>query len=139
MFNIYVPIDVQVDIENETMRMKEGWEVWLLPNQATGKQGVPRYIKVGPSMISADPHSAPGSTEPQAAYDEVRAKKSVRYECSTSYDIVKPIQVSRNHLSTSSTMGYCPTHSVVYMYTPFRPQDLLMRLSNSTAKETNLV
>ncbi|CAM9683263.1 unnamed protein product, partial [Hapterophycus canaliculatus] len=34
------------------MRMREGWEVWLLPNQATGKQGVPRYIKVDPATIS---------------------------------------------------------------------------------------
>lgn len=45
----------QVDTENETMRMKEGWEVWLLPNQATGKQGVPRYIKVDPAAVSEDP------------------------------------------------------------------------------------
>ncbi|CAM9991889.1 unnamed protein product [Scytosiphon promiscuus] len=43
---------LQVDIENETMRMREGWEVWLLPNQATGKQGVPRYIKVDPATVS---------------------------------------------------------------------------------------
>lgn len=34
------------------MRMREGWEVWLLPNQATGKQGVPRYIKVDPATVS---------------------------------------------------------------------------------------
>lgn len=47
----------QVDTENETMRMREGWKVWLLPNQATGKQGVPRYIKVDPSTISEIPPS----------------------------------------------------------------------------------
>ena len=41
----------QVDTENETMRMRENWEVWLLPNQATGKQGVPRYIKVDPATV----------------------------------------------------------------------------------------
>lgn len=45
----------KVDTENETMRMREGWEVWLLPNQATGKQGVPRYIKVDPETESSEP------------------------------------------------------------------------------------
>lgn len=45
----------KVDTENETMRMREGWEVWLLPNQATGKQGVPRYIKVEPETESSEP------------------------------------------------------------------------------------
>lgn len=44
-------IQWQVDTENETMRMRESWEVWLLPNQATGKQGVPRYIKVDPATV----------------------------------------------------------------------------------------
>lgn len=34
--------------------MREGWEVWLLPNQATGKQGVPRYIKVDPATDSEE-------------------------------------------------------------------------------------
>lgn len=47
-----IPTAVKVDTENETMRMREGWEVWLLPNQATGKQGVPRYIKVDPATAS---------------------------------------------------------------------------------------
>eukprot|EP00903_Cladosiphon_okamuranus_P016863 g15548.t1 len=45
---------LQVDTENETMRMRENWEVWLLPNQATGKQGVPRYIKVDPATVSEE-------------------------------------------------------------------------------------
>lgn len=34
------------------MRMREGWEVWLLPNQATGRRGVPRYIKVDSATFS---------------------------------------------------------------------------------------
>ncbi len=67
----------QVDTENETMRMREGWKVWLLPNQATGKQGVPRYIKVDPATDSAtDPGEAAAAsvvdaTEPEVAAGEV--------------------------------------------------------------------
>ncbi|CAM9165553.1 unnamed protein product [Ectocarpus sp. 13 AM-2016] len=64
---------LQVDTENETMRMREGWEVWLLPNQATGKQGVPRYIKVDPTVSEADrvngtePGGIPAQTTQDAA------------------------------------------------------------------------
>lgn len=47
------------------MRMREGWEVWLLPNQATGKQGVPRYIK-------ADHADDPNSTQTQGGEDQVK-------------------------------------------------------------------
>lgn len=57
------PCYFQVDVENETMRMREGWKVWLLPNQATGRQGVPRYIKVDPSSISEAPTGGAGLEE----------------------------------------------------------------------------
>lgn len=51
------------------MRMREGWEVWLLPNQATGKQGVPRYIKVDPTVSEAD---RVNGTEPGGIPAQVR-------------------------------------------------------------------
>ena len=35
---------LDVDEENEKLRMKSGWEKWLLPN-AQGGMGAPRYIK----------------------------------------------------------------------------------------------
>lgn len=40
--------------------MRENWEVWLLPNQATGKQGVPRYIKVDPATVSGEAATTSG-------------------------------------------------------------------------------
>lgn len=61
----------QVDTENETMRMREGWKVWLLPNQATGKQGVPRYIKVDPSKVPSEPAVGADSTEGDNVSDQV--------------------------------------------------------------------
>lgn len=51
--------------------MKEGWQVWLLPNQATGRQGVPRYIKVDPSTVAEEPPSAENPVEPEPAPEEV--------------------------------------------------------------------
>lgn len=69
----------QVDTENETMRMRESWEVWLLPNQATGKQGVPRYIKVDPATVSEEAATTsgvdatkPGETPEQVQISDVR-------------------------------------------------------------------
>lgn len=53
------------------MRMREGWEVWLLPNQATGKQGVPRYIKVDPSTTSEETKDSAG-VEAGGTPEEVR-------------------------------------------------------------------
>lgn len=61
----------QVDTENETMRMREGWKVWLLPNQATGKQGVPRYIKVDPSSLPVEPEAGADSKECDSVPDQV--------------------------------------------------------------------
>lgn len=46
--------------------MREGWEVWLLPNQATGKQGVPRYIKVDPAT---DPVTESGEVAAASGVD----------------------------------------------------------------------
>ena len=34
----------EVDMENETLRLREGWEKWLIPN-GQGGFGLPRYIK----------------------------------------------------------------------------------------------
>ncbi|CAM9115038.1 unnamed protein product [Discosporangium mesarthrocarpum] len=45
---------MEVDEENETMRMREGWQVWLLPNQATGRQGVQRYVKIALSEANGE-------------------------------------------------------------------------------------
>lgn len=53
------------------MRMREGWKVWLLPNQATGKQGVPRYIKVDPSVVPAEPAAGADSTDCDSVPDQV--------------------------------------------------------------------
>ncbi|CAN0525083.1 unnamed protein product [Ectocarpus sp. 12 AP-2014] len=57
------------------MRMREGWEVWLLPNQATGKQGVPRYIKVDPTVSEADRvnGTGPGGIPAQTTQDAASA------------------------------------------------------------------
>jgi len=35
---------LEVDVTNETVRLKEGWEMWLMPN-STGAKGVPKYVK----------------------------------------------------------------------------------------------
>lgn len=60
-----------MDVENETMRMREGWKVWLLPNQATGGRGVPRYIKIGPPSMS-EPSTGQESNEANPRSQEVR-------------------------------------------------------------------
>eukprot|EP00752_Nemacystus_decipiens_P004065 g3722.t1 len=69
---------LQVDTENETMRMRENWEVWLLPNQATGKQGVPRYIKVNPATVSgeADAASSVDTMEPGGSPEQTPTKEA---------------------------------------------------------------
>jgi len=36
---------LEMDEINETMRLKNGWDLWLLPN-SSGSLGVPRYIKL---------------------------------------------------------------------------------------------
>lgn len=53
--------------------MRENWEVWLLPNQATGKQGVPRYIKVDPATVSEEAATASSvdATEPGETPEQV--------------------------------------------------------------------
>jgi la-related protein 1 len=35
---------VELDLENEKVRLRDGWQKWLWPN-ADGGYGVPRYIK----------------------------------------------------------------------------------------------
>lgn len=47
---------LEVDLENETLRLKEGWQKWLIPN-GKGGFGLPRYIRQ--SDNSATEHSAP--------------------------------------------------------------------------------
>lgn len=56
------------------MRMRENWEVWLLPNQATGKQGVPRYIKVDPATVSEEDATTSGvdAAEPGETPEQVK-------------------------------------------------------------------
>lgn len=60
------------------MRMREGWEVWLLPNQATGKQGVPRYIKVDSAKETATDSEEAATTsgldptEPEGSLEQVK-------------------------------------------------------------------
>lgn len=54
------------------MRMREGWEVWLLPNQATGKRGVPRYIKVDPETTFEESASAADTKKTEGTPNEVR-------------------------------------------------------------------
>jgi hypothetical protein len=44
----------EVDIDNETIRLKEGWEKYVLPNPYGGR-GLPRYVK---------------QQQPQYAYEE---------------------------------------------------------------------
>ena len=56
------------------MRMREGWEVWLLPNQATGKQGVPRYIKVDPESVSSEPSTEEDRKEASGDPKQVRTR-----------------------------------------------------------------
>ena len=53
------------------MRMREEWEVWLLPNQATGKQGVPRYIKVDPETVSSAPSTEEDGKEASGDPEQV--------------------------------------------------------------------
>lgn len=61
------------------MRMREGWEVWLLPNQATGKQGVPRYIKVDPESVASEPSTEEDRKEASGDPEQVR----IRAACCT--------------------------------------------------------
>lgn len=62
------------------MRMREGWEVWLLPNQATGKQGVPRYIKVDPATTSEEAEESAG-IEAGGTPKEVRGLRVCAWAC----------------------------------------------------------
>eukprot|EP01038_Epipyxis_sp_PR26KG_P005264 gene5264-7315_t len=45
---------LEFDYQNETIRVKIGWDMWLMPNQFGGR-GVPRYIKQ-PVMFANDPN-----------------------------------------------------------------------------------
>jgi len=42
---------LEVDIVNETMRLKEGWDMWLMPN-AYGGRGQPRYVKQTQAQVN---------------------------------------------------------------------------------------
>lgn len=44
---------LEVDEENECIRLKENWEVWLFPN-GQGGRGLPRYVKQPESYDEAD-------------------------------------------------------------------------------------
>lgn len=59
--------------------MREGWEVWLLPNQATGKQGVPRYIKVDPETASSEPSTEEVGKEASGDPEQVRTRAACCY------------------------------------------------------------
>jgi la-related protein 1 len=37
---------LEMDENNETIRLREGWEVWLYPNPTDGGRGVPKWTKV---------------------------------------------------------------------------------------------
>lgn len=37
---------LELDGENETIRVKENWKMWLVPNRETGKLGLDRYVKL---------------------------------------------------------------------------------------------
>lgn len=50
---------LEIDDENETIRLKESWQVWLFPNPQGGR-GVPRWVKAPeqPEDESADQQDA---------------------------------------------------------------------------------
>ncbi|KAG5192070.1 hypothetical protein JKP88DRAFT_284738 [Tribonema minus] len=52
---------LECDEPNETIRLREGWGTWLLPN-ASGGRGAPRYIKL----------PSPGAAEMSTAADGAR-------------------------------------------------------------------
>ncbi|KAG5178479.1 hypothetical protein JKP88DRAFT_328839 [Tribonema minus] len=61
---------LEFDEANETMRLREGWDMWILPN-ASGGLGVPRYIKLSEdeaAKIAAqqEAQAAAKSEEPSA-------------------------------------------------------------------------
>mmetsp|Transcript_66655 Transcript_66655/g.131102 ORF Transcript_66655/g.131102 Transcript_66655/m.131102 type:complete len:223 (+) Transcript_66655:83-751(+) len=43
---------IEFNAHNETIRLKTGWEQWLMPN-STGGRGVPRYVKQTPEQQQA--------------------------------------------------------------------------------------
>lgn len=58
---------IDVNMEHETLRLKQGWETWIIPN-SDGTRGVPRYIKqqlvdeVGVEMNEEESESGNGAT-----------------------------------------------------------------------------
>jgi hypothetical protein len=54
---------LEVDARNETVRLKDGWDMWLIPNQ-TGTKGVPRYIK---QHVAPEDAGEEGGTDGAAA------------------------------------------------------------------------
>ena len=46
----------ELDLENETLRLREGWQKWLIPN-GRGGFGLPRYIKKTGAEESVDGES----------------------------------------------------------------------------------
>jgi len=41
---------LEIDESNETIRLRDGWEVWLYPNPTDGGRGVPKWTKVAPDQ-----------------------------------------------------------------------------------------
>eukprot|EP00611_Tribonema_gayanum_P017173 TRINITY_DN2971_c0_g1_i1.p1 TRINITY_DN2971_c0_g1~~TRINITY_DN2971_c0_g1_i1.p1 ORF type:complete len:160 (+),score=47.23 TRINITY_DN2971_c0_g1_i1:363-842(+) len=56
---------LECDEPNETIRLREGWDTWLLPN-ASGGRGAPRYIKL-PSPGAAEMSTAADAGESPTA------------------------------------------------------------------------
>ncbi|RLN32374.1 hypothetical protein BBJ28_00024242, partial [Nothophytophthora sp. Chile5] len=48
---------VELDEQNEKIRLRDGWQKWVWPN-AEGGYGVPRYIKAGEEPSPADASKA---------------------------------------------------------------------------------
>eukprot|EP00598_Pedospumella_elongata_P002247 CAMPEP_0184972052 /NCGR_PEP_ID=MMETSP1098-20130426/4113_1 /TAXON_ID=89044 /ORGANISM="Spumella elongata, Strain CCAP 955/1" /LENGTH=208 /DNA_ID=CAMNT_0027494269 /DNA_START=59 /DNA_END=685 /DNA_ORIENTATION=- len=60
---------IEFDPSNETVRLKVGWENWLMPN-ATGGKGVPRYVKQTPEQQQAYLQQQQATFESEQAAEE---------------------------------------------------------------------
>jgi len=96
-----------VDLENETIRLKEAWDLWLMPNNMGGR-GLPKYIKQAPQPYIEMDETLGSYFEGEGIFGDLNTSNnhSQTYEStpvdSSAHHQFTPVAIKETNTSTTS-------------------------------------
>lgn len=100
-----ISVGLEIDEANELIRRKDKWEMWLMPNAASGSRGLPLYSSLvdAPHKILNRAAPAPAATVTAATTSTQRRSRSGTEELSANAIEFKPSTVEAAPAPAAST------------------------------------